>query len=258
MSGIRVLVVDDSAFLRRALPLLLESDPLIQVVGTAANGVEAVRQVKALRPDVVTLDVLMPIMDGLTALKIIMREAPTAVVMVSSTTGEGTMEALDALALGAVEVVLKPSGSASLDIDSKRAELVRAVKSAARATITPITPGDLTRDTFRSLMQGPTGSQQPAQPLAGGRRATHLALDAWWLSPRPRAAPPRCSRSCLSCPRDLGAGLVIVQHIAAGFTRPLAERLDTLSAITIAEAADGMPIHPGVALLCPAHGPLDH
>ena len=252
MSSIRVLVVDDSAFLRRALPLLLESDPLIQVVGTAANGVEAVQQVKALHPDVVTLDVLMPIMDGLTALKIIMREAPTAVVMISATTGESTLEALEALALGAVEVVMKPSGSASLDIGSNRAELVRVVKSAARATVTPITPGDLTRDKFRSLIQGLTRSQQPNQAASaatlghadGARRLVAIAAST--------GGPAALQEILPHLPGDLGAGIVIVQHIAAGFTRPLADRLDKLSAITIVEATDGMPIQPGVALLCPA------
>jgi len=251
VSSIRVLVVDDSAFLRRAVLLLLESDPLIQVVGTAANGVEAVQQVKALHPDVVTLDVLMPIMDGLTALKIIMREAPTAVVMISATTGDGTLEALEALALGAVEVVMKPSGSASLDIGSKRAELVRAVKSAARATVTPITPGDLTRDKFRSLMQGAPRSQQPDQPPPatvapsnGVRRLVAIAAST--------GGPAALQEILPQLPADLGAGIVIVQHIAAGFTRPLVERLDKLSAITIVEATDGMPIQPGVALLCPA------
>jgi two-component system, chemotaxis family, protein-glutamate methylesterase/glutaminase len=103
---IRVLVVDDSPFMRRNLPRLLESDPDIEVVGTANNGVEALEKIKLLHPDVVTLDVEMPVLDGLSALRRIMTEVPTPVIMVSSVTGPGAATTVEALAAGAGEVVL--------------------------------------------------------------------------------------------------------------------------------------------------------
>ena len=130
MSKIRVLVVDDSSFLRMILPRILQGDPEIEVIGTAADGSQAIEMTKELRPDVVTLDVMMPVMDGLEALKRIMAESPTAVVMLSSATKDGSDEAADALSLGAVDIVTKPSGPVSPNIAEVSAELVDKVKAA--------------------------------------------------------------------------------------------------------------------------------
>ncbi len=130
-SPIRVLVVDDSAFMRRVLTRILESDPALQVVGTARDGLEAVVRAALLKPDVITLDVEMPRLDGLSALPQILAAHPCPVVMVSSLTQQGAQATVRALALGAVDFVAKPSGAVSLDLDRVAAELVAKVKAAA-------------------------------------------------------------------------------------------------------------------------------
>ena len=124
MKNIRVLVVDDSAFLRRTLSAILEAEPQITVIGTAANGQEAVEKAKSLRPDVITLDVLMPIMDGITALKQIILYTNARVLMISSVTKDGAAQTIEALSLGAVDFITKPSGPISLDIHKIREELI--------------------------------------------------------------------------------------------------------------------------------------
>lgn len=131
---VRVLIVDDSAFMRKVLTELLSSDPQITVVGTARDGQDGVEKVQQLQPDVVTLDIEMPKLDGYGALREIMARRPTPVVMVSSHTSEGAEATIRALALGAVDFVAKPSGSISLNMHITRDELVAKVKSAAGAT----------------------------------------------------------------------------------------------------------------------------
>ncbi len=129
------VVVDDSAFMRLVIAIILNEDEEIEVVGTVRNGAEAVELIKSLRPSVVTLDVEMPVMDGLTALELIMKECPTPVVMVSALTKEGAEVTMKALQLGAVDFIAKPSGSISLDFHKVKEELVVKVKAAARARL---------------------------------------------------------------------------------------------------------------------------
>jgi two-component system, chemotaxis family, protein-glutamate methylesterase/glutaminase len=252
-SKIRVLVVDDSAFLRRNVPRILETDPEIQVIGTAADGAEGVRLTKELRPDVIMLDVVMPGMDGLTALKQIMREAPTPVLMVSSTTREGTDESLEALALGAVDFIEKPSGPTSLDIDKVSDALISKVKAAYTGKIKVAATVDATRDRLRAIREQISGSTPPkpiTQPL---RSQADLRASKQLIAIAASTGGPAALQVLLPrLPAGLSAGIVIVQHIAPGFTRPLAERLNTASHINIKEAENGEPILPGVALLSPA------
>lgn len=248
---IRVLIVDDSAFLRRQLPRLLEMDSEIKVIGAAANGAEAVQLVKALRPDVVTMDVVMPVMDGLTALKHIMRDSPVPVVMVSSLTREGATETLEALSLGAVDFTTKPSSA--LEIEHKLDELVEKIKHAYANKIKLAATVDVTRDKFRALvsdlsrLQASVTPKRPrgTAPFTAGRRQV-VAIAA--STGGPAALQLLLSR----LPADLAAGVLIVQHIAAGFTRPLAERLNNISPLTVREATDGEPVRQGYALLAPA------
>lgn len=245
---IRVLVIDDSLFLRRNLPRILESDPQIEVVGVAENGAEGVRQVEALRPDVVVLDLVMPVMDGLTALRRIMRETPTPVIVVSAAAREGAQETLEALALGAVDFVAKPSGPVSLDIHKIRNELVQKVRAAyASARDTSVS---ITRDRFQAVIQGLASLEKSVESAtscergqAGGKRLVAIAAST--------GGPVALQHVLIGLPADLNAGLVVVLHIAVGFTRPLAERLNELSPITVREAEDGAPITPGVALIAP-------
>jgi two-component system chemotaxis response regulator CheB len=247
LEKIRVLVVDDSLFLRRNLPRILASDPKVEVVDTAADGAEGLQKVKDLRPDVVLLDLMMPVMDGLTALKHIMREAPTPVVMVSATTREGARETLEALALGAVDFVTKPSGPVSLDIHTIRAELVEKVKSAY-ASKDKGAFGGAKSGTDALVITGERSSScsesLPEFTLVGGKRLIAIAAST--------GGPMAIQYLLAHLPADFNAALVVVLHIAPGFTHPLAERLDSLSQITVCEAQDGASIRPGVALIAPA------
>ncbi len=257
MNKIRVLIADDSLFMRRNLRLILESDPEIEVIGTAENGAEGLRMVKELRPDVVVLDLLMPVMDGLTALGHIMREVPTPVVVVSATTREGTRETLDALALGAVDFVTKPSGPVSLDIGKVRDDLVQKVRAAYTGQLKTTAAVETTRGRFQAVLEELSRERKPtaAPPRlpdrvggtppdsAGAKRLVAIAAST--------GGPLALQRVLAGLPANLNAGVVIVLHIAAGFVRPLAERLDEMSAMAIREAGDGEWIMPGVALIAP-------
>jgi len=128
---IKVVVVDDSAFMRTAIERMIKSDPSIEIVGSASNGVEAIEIVLRLKPDVVTMDIEMPVMDGLQALKEIMRVCPTPVLMVSSLTNEGAKITLDALDLGAVDYIPKPGSTLSASILSLKDELTAKISAAA-------------------------------------------------------------------------------------------------------------------------------
>jgi len=253
MKKIRVLVVDDSAFLRRNLPRILETDSDIQVVDTASNGAEAVEKAKALRPDVITLDVVMPVMDGLTALKHIMREVPTPVIMVSSATREGAPETLEALSLGAIDFIQKPSGPISLDIDKVSSELHQKVRTAYSGKIKMAVNVDVTRDKFRAIVDELSqGRPEPVSTLPAGERAASGAPKRLVAIACSTGGPAALQWLIPRLPKDIKAGVVIVQHIASGFTRPLAERLNSLSALTVREAEPDLPVAPGVVLIAPA------
>jgi len=245
MPEIRVLVVDDSAFLRRNIPRILESDSGIKVVGTAANGVEAIEMTKRLKPDVITLDVIMPVMDGLTALRCIMNENPTPVVMLSAVTYEGARQTMEALSLGAVDFINKPSGPESLDIAMIRREIVEKVKMAANAH-----PGNAMarpNDVAPRPSDGQNGAPQSTAPV----KKVHINKELVAIAAS-TGGPAALSALLGKLPRDLPAGLVIVQHIAAGFTEALAERLDSISPIHVTVSKDFEEIVPGKALLAPA------
>ena len=251
MKKIRVLVVDDSAFLRRNLPRILNADPEIEVIGTAANGLEAIQKVKDLRPDVVTLDVVMPVMDGLTALKQIMQENPLPVLMVSSMTTEGAKETLEALALGAVDYIEKPSGQISPDIEKIGGTLRDKIKVVYGSKIKMAAQANVTRERFKKIISDLTTGKDQDTPRAPmpvaipqGKSLVAIATST--------GGPAALQTILPGLPAELKAGVVIVQHISKGFTRPLADRLDSLSQVQVREAQDGEAIHPGVALLSPA------
>ena len=244
MNEIRVLVVDDSPFLRRNLPLILESANDITVIGTAANGAEAVEMAKRLRPDVITLDVVMPVMDGITALRQIMLETPTRVVMLSSMTYEGARQTIGTLSLGAVDFITKPSGAVSLDIANIRQTIIDKVRSAATARLTsiirrplPVTPESLADD----------GQLQQEMPPPA-KRTVRKELVAIAAS---TGGPAALQELLRNLPSELSAGLVIVQHISEGFTEALAERLNSISPLRIKVCGDHEEIRPGSGFIAP-------
>ncbi len=249
---IRVLVVDDSSFLRRNLPLLLESDPEIKVIGTAEDGSRAIEMARELHPDVITLDVIMPVMDGLSALRVIMKEIPTPVVMVSSVTYEGARQAVESLSLGAVDCVVKPSGAISLDIAKIKKELVEKVKTAhaARAKIRA-GHGSAAAEKFRKiqtdLSAGPSGIHPVPAPNRGKRRNSEIIAIA-----ASTGGPAALQVLLAGLPGNLPAGVVLVQHISEGFAAPLAERLNGISPLEVRICSDYEPVLPGRVLVAPA------
>ena len=213
MNKLRVLVVDDSAFMRRQLSAIIEAAGDMVVVGTARDGGEAVRKVVDLEPDVVTLDINMPGMSGLTALATIMMTRPTPCLMVSSLTQEGAQATFEALDLGAVDYVGKPSGAISLDIDQHANEIVEKLRIAAQAHLRPMTS---------SARRLPERSRPvPAPPTAPpGQRVMVVAIGV------STGGPQTLMEILPLLPDDLPGPVLIVQHMPPLFTASLAKRLD--------------------------------
>ena len=244
MAKTRVLVVDDSAFMRKVISDMIAQDPVLEVAGTARDGLDALEKIKRLRPDVVTLDVEMPRKDGLETLRDVMRSQPVPVIMLSSMTQSGAKATIDALALGAVDFVAKPSGPISLDIEQVQEELIRKIKAAALARIhpTPIRRGS------REVGYQPTAEQRASfrlSAVSSGGAKSIVAIGASTGGPRALEAVIR------QFPPDLPAGVLVIQHMPPGFTRSMAERLDQISSITVKEAEEGDRIRAGVAYVAP-------
>lgn len=207
----------------------------MEVVATARDGLDCLAKVGEVLPDVITMDVEMPRLDGLSTLRRLMEERPTPVVMVSSFTREGTDVTIRALALGAVDFVAKPSGSISLDIQKVGQELVHKVKQAAQAKVVMAARSAAVPIGRRTI--------GPVEPV--DRRVRVVLIGS-------STGGPRALHEVVShLPGDLSAGVLIVQHMPAGFTRSLAERLDDLSSLKVKEAEAGDRIVPGTALLAP-------
>ncbi len=241
---IRVLVVDDSAVVRKLASDALSADPEIEVVGTAIDPYMARDKLRELSPDVLTLDLEMPRMDGLTFLRLLMERKPMPVVVMSSLTQRGSDCAFEALRLGAVDFIAKPSGSFSFgDLGP---QLIAKVKAAAIARVRPAarTP---TAPPYRPPTQPPT---QTATPLAvPGPRRYHNPRSIILLGSS--TGGTEALRDVLTAlPADL-PGIAIVQHIPATFSKNFADRLNTLSTLEVREAVDGDRIQPGLALIAP-------
>ena len=230
---IRVLVVDDSILMRSIITDMLSVPGEIDVVGVGKNGLEAIARVKELKPDVVTMDVDMPKMDGITALRAIMREQPTPVVMLSGVTREGAWQTIMALSAGAVDFVPKPSGSVSLDIDRVKGVLIEKIRAACRAN----------RGLLRPVPEVPDRRKAAVRPSA---RATKVVVIG-----SSTGGPGALEHVITRLPETIRAGVLIVQHMPPGFTRSLADRLNRISAIEVKEAQDGDAIVEGRALVAP-------
>jgi two-component system chemotaxis response regulator CheB len=232
MKRVRTLIVDDSSTMRSLIAAVLRRDPEIEIVGQAADPLEARQAIKALDPDVITLDVEMPNMSGLDFLEKIMRLRPMPVVMVSSHTQSGADATLEALALGAVDYVAKPADS---DFSRGFAELSEKVKAAARAQVRP--PG------LRAGL-----GQQPERRFAPNGRLVAIGASAGGVE----ALMAVISRYPANCPPT-----VIAQHMPAAFTRGFAERLNRICAAEVAEAFTDAPLLPGRVYLAPGDSHLE-
>ena len=230
---LRVLIVDDSRLMRRLIRDILESDPALEVVGEAGDGMAGVQMVHDLHPDVVTMDVEMPILSGLDALGYIMSEIPTPVVMLTGLKDADL--AMRALQLGAVDFMRKPSGTISVDLFKVKEELLSKVKLAPLANL---------RRAGGVLEALPVIERPPRS-----RRSPELGLDWLVVIGASTGGPPALERLFSALRSDLPAGILVVQHIPAGFTRSLARRLDQCSHLAVAEAEEGMLMEPGKAYL---------
>ena len=225
----RVLVVDDSAFMRKIITDMLSSDPVINVVGTANDGEDALKKIPVLHPDVITLDVNMPRMDGLSTLKEIMKRHPLPVIMLSSLTQQGASTTIDALANGAIDYIAKPSGEVSMDLEKVKSDLIFKVKLAASVK-TKIFKPDLSKPSVVKAKKDYKTRIITIGASTGGPAALMTVL------PRlPRDVPP----------------ILLVQHMPSDFTKPFSERLDSNSKVTVKEANEGDKIVPGQVLLAP-------
>jgi len=233
---IKLLIVDDSALMRRQLNLLFQDEGDF-IIRQAHNGKDAVEQNREFMPDVVTLDINMPEMDGITALSLIMAERAVPVVMVSSLTEKGALATFEALHLGAVDYVTKPGGTISLTIDEIRDELVGKVRSAARAK--------LKGNTLKGLAQRLREEREkPApRPVAVRRGVAGEGLVMIGVS----TGGPRTLEDILPfLPPDFPWPVLVAQHMPPSFTKPFADRLNTMCHLTVVEAAKPMPVEPGM------------
>lgn len=234
---IRVLVVEDSRVMQVMLAGILSSDPGIQVVAAAGDGEEAVEAVELFRPDVVTMDLAMPRVDGLTALGHIMAVRPTPVVVVSAYAGPGSREAQLALALGAVDVVAKPAGSVDLGLEGLRDEILRKVRTAAR--VRPVRTA------------GPPPGPHPAPPGGRLRRPGGREPVACVVLAASTGGPAALLEVVPRLPGRLPAALLVVQHMPARYTGALARELASRSPLAVREAAAGDRLESGVAYVAP-------
>lgn len=239
--AVTVLVVDDSAFMRSALSSMLSSDPGVTVVGTARDGVEAVEKVLALKPDVVTMDVEMPKMDGLSALKIIMERCPVPVIMVSSLTTEGARITIEALEMGAADFIPKNLSDLSINVMKLREVLTEKVRHIGAK-------GHCRRSFARAVVrkEGPPLSCPPR--TTGDRRIGVVAIGT------STGGPKALQEIIPKLPGDFPVPIVIAQHMPPNFTGPFAERLNQLSRLEVREAREGDLLKPGLALIAPGRG----
>lgn len=236
---ISVLVVDDSAFMRKALSRMLNSDPMIKVVGIASDGEEGLASVKSLRPDVVTLDIKMAGMDGLEALRRIMKECPTPVLMVSSLTSEGGGVTLQALEIGAVDFIDKSSCHTTLDILEIAESLAEKVKTLAGVDLKKVVG-------FKPVPATVAPTTKPLEPLGVGNPSHIVAIGA------STGGPMSLEAVLMPIPKNYPGAILVVQHMPVGFTRSFAERLNIQCHMHVCEAKEHDPVLPGRIYVGPA------
>ncbi len=239
MNKIKALVVDDSAYNRTAITRMLESDESIEVVGSATDGLDAIAQTLRFSPQVITLDLEMPNMDGFTFLRWLMKERPTPVIVLSSRSDSRSV--FRALELGAVEFLAKPESRISRSIETVREDLLYKVHVVLNLEMSKV------KSTIALL------SREHAVPVA--RKEDEARRDQGPIGVIAIASstggPPALQAILTGIPADLSASIIIAQHMPAGFTRSFAERLNKLSAFIVREAAEGDRVEPGTALIAP-------
>src|SRR6266851_862224 len=235
----RVLVVDDSTFMRKVLERIFNADEQLQVVGNAKDGREAVALAESLKPDVITMDINMPHVDGLQATAEIMTTNPRPIVIVSSESREGAASTLRALELGAIEFVAKPSSAIDLDMQSVKEELLRVVRTASR---------------LASKIQNANGSKSPPPAPVSVRPAPTSGLDQRFpvvVLAASTGGPATVMRIAPGFTGDFPAAVILVQHMPAAFTTQFAAQLAEFTGIRVKEAEANESLQPGTLYICP-------
>src|SRR5215468_8942688 len=244
----RVLIVDDSAFMRKVLENIFGADPQLQVAGHAKDGREAVALAESLKPDVITMDINMPHLDGLQATAQIMTTNPRPIVIVSSESKEGAASTLKALELGAIEFVAKPSGAIDLDMQSVREELLRKVKMASKDRV--VRTASRLAATLQSGARAPAPVSRPA-PAAhlasaqGDQRFPVVVLAA------STGGPATVMRLAPGFTKEFPGAVILVQHMPASFTTQYAAQLAEFTSIPVKEAEHGETLQSGTLYICP-------
>ncbi len=229
---LRVLVVDDSAFFRRRIQEIISQSSALDVTGTANNGLEAVQAVDILQPDVITMDVEMPVLDGISAVRRIMARRPTPILMFSSLTQEGARATLDALDAGAVDFLSKDLGRFGDQSSAQLAErLCRKLIEVGHSKVA------------RAPQAAPPSAAARLSPRRGNTRLVAIGAST--------GGPVALQRVLMALPAGFPLPLVMAVHMPAAFTPTFAERLNSLAQIRVKEASDGDPLQPGLALLAP-------
>jgi two-component system, chemotaxis family, protein-glutamate methylesterase/glutaminase len=244
----RVLIVDDSAFMRKVLETIFNADDHLQVVGHAKDGREAVSLAESLKPDVITMDINMPHVDGLQATAEIMTTNPRPIVVVSSESREGAASTLRALELGAIEFVAKPSSGIDLDMQSVKEDLLRKVRMAAKVRVVR------TASRIASTIQNATG--KPIAPIAPiqNRPTPTSGLDQRFpvvVLAASTGGPATVMRLAQGFTRDFPASVILVQHMPAAFTTQYAAQLAEFTGIRVKEAEANESLLPGTFYICP-------
>ncbi len=240
----RVLVVDDSGFFRRRVSEMLEADPMIEVVGMAENGEQAIQKAAELKPDVITMDIEMPVLDGISATRQIMARTPLPIIMFSSLTTDGAKATLDALEAGAVDFLPKRFEDIAKDRDEVRKLLCQRVRTLASGHVSA------PRRTTTTAASTPVASRRPAPPAAklASSGTGLIKLVAIGTS---TGGPVALQKVLTRIPKNFSTPILLIQHMPATFTPAFAKRLDQMCAIEVRQAEDRDVLRPGVALLAP-------
>ncbi|MFA5118615.1 MAG: chemotaxis response regulator protein-glutamate methylesterase [Candidatus Omnitrophota bacterium] len=231
---IRVLIVDDSFLMRQIISDIIESDPALEIIGKAKDGKEALEKIYEFKPDVITLDINLPLLDGLSVLEEVMKKQPSRVVMISAYTRAGATATLRALELGAVDFVAKPSGEISLDINKLKDEIIAKIKLAAKVEVTKVSSKEQFKaDTF-------------------GAEVKPIAFKKLVLIAASTGGPKAVLDVMRDIPANVPASFLIIQHMPLGFTLSFAERISWQSKIKAKEAEEGDILVAGKAFVAPA------
>lgn len=259
---IRVLIVDDSAFMRKVLQSIIAADPQLEVCGEARDGRDAVTQTEVLRPDVITMDINMPHMDGLQATEIIMSSNPRPIVVVSSESREGAEVTLKALDLGAIDFVAKPTGGIDLDMNSVKEELCRKLKVASKVRVVRTA----TRSKLQQDIAGGAPRTEPVKSFEQSLQETRSGGTITAAAPAPArgggkfpivvvaastGGPATLMKFVPYFPKDFPGAVILVQHMPGSFTSQFSQQLQEVSQIRVKEAEAGEIIVPGQLYICP-------